>query len=188
MMIEGKTKELICGMPRPAKPYYWAMLLAKQKGGSFKDCFLAYLRTYTRVHFGEEEGEKIMRDKKRWKKIGRRAYSSALRIFRRQTPLEDKSGYLPTSKTLDYLEGELVAKILWENGLAKVLFVGGVDLYSLTDLRRLGFLAWEEIQEPRLVVAKEIWPKLKESLDQGKSLDEAIAELRGEMEKGIFVL
>lgn len=81
---------------------------------------------------------------------------------------------MPASSQLDYLEQELVAQTLFENGWGKILFLGGIDLYSIYDLQRLGFLDWEKIQEPEFVIAKEIWPKLKEVLDQGKTLQEAI--------------
>jgi len=175
MWIEDQTKRQLVGMPRFAKPFYGLMLLEKQGGGSFKDCFRAYLDAYTEIN--RQDLDELMKDERKGQGIFKRAFSSALRIFRNQTPLDDESGFLPASSQLNYIEQELVAQTLFENGLGKILFLGGIDLYSLRDLQKLGFLDWEKVQEPKFAAAKEIWPVIKGALDQGKNLQEAIDAL-----------
>lgn len=171
-VVEDKTNQAICGMGRLAKPYYSLALLEKQKGGSFKDCFRAFLKAYTK---GEgKDWQKILEEDEEWQETWSYVYPRTLRIFRRQTPFDDKSGFLPTSKQLDYLEQELVAQTLFEKGWGKILFAAGIDLYSLYDLARLGIWDWNKIREPQFVVAKEIWPRIKKEIDQGKSLDEVL--------------
>ena len=88
---------------------------------------------------------------------------------------------MPTSSQLDYIEQELVAEVLTseearKSGLLKLLYVAGIDLYSVQDLKRLGMLDLSRVREPEMVVARKIWPRLKKSLDDGMSLDEAIEE------------
>lgn len=175
MIVEDETKYQICQMRRPAKPYYGLVLLEKQRGGSFKDCFRTFLKAY--AGGSEEDLKELMADKEKWQEARQYVYPRTLRIFRHQTPLNDRSGFLPISTQFKYLEQELVAQTLFEKGWGKILFVTGIDLYSIHDLQRLGILDWDKIQEPKLVVAKEIWPKIKEGLDQGKNLQETIEAL-----------
>jgi len=60
------------------------------------------------------------------------------------------------------------------------LFTEGIGFYSLHDLIRLGVLDQSKIKEPEFYVAKELWPNLKQELNQGKSLDEAIDSIERE--------
>lgn len=193
MWVQDQTKKLLVGKARPARPYYGLMLLEKQKGGSFRDCFRTYLDTYTKREgitlesLIESRGELIEAEERAVEKgernIFKKAYSAALRIFRRRTPLDDESGSLPDTRQLAYLEQELVVQVLFEQGLGKLLFLGGIDLYSLHDLARLSSIDWDEIREPEFAVAKKIWPRLKQALDEGKNLDEAIKELKAGIEE-----
>lgn len=174
MWVESMTKQRILGSARLAGPYYGMMMLKKQEGGSFKDCFAENLRVYA-----QKQGKTVadLMKGERWEKEARSAYGEALRIFRSGTPLADNSKYIPTSEQLNYIEGEMIAQALFEAGLSKLLFLGGIDLYSLGDLKRLGVLDLDQALEPQMVVARQIWPSLSQRLDEGKSLDEAIALL-----------
>lgn len=173
MWVSDQARDVLVKMPRLGLPYYGLMLLEKQRGGSFKDCYRTYLENYARIKIGTDLNG-LLENKEEWKDISKRAFSCALRIFARQTPLEDKSGFLPTSKQLQYLEQELTAQTLFDKGWGRILFTAGIGLYSLRDLTRLGMLDWGKIREPQFWVARELWPKLKTEIDQGKSLDEAI--------------
>lgn len=176
MRIEDETKQIMVGQKREALPYYYLALRTKRQGGSFKDCFRVFFEAHARRKYGLSLKEAI-RDEKVCREIFDYAYDRVLRLFRRNTPLDDRSGFLPTSKQLEYIEQELVVDVLKERGLGKLLYVAGVDLYSLQELSRLGMLDLSGIEEPRLVVAKEIWPKLREALEEGKTLAEAIETL-----------
>lgn len=174
MLAEDRTKRAICGMSRMAEPFYYLVLREKERGGSFKDCFKTFLGAYaTRqgLDLGKESDFQRACDY---------VYPRTLRIFRRHTPLDDESGFIPTSDQLDYAEQELVAQALSEKGVTKLLFLRGVDLYSLPDLQKLGVLNWGKIQEPTLAVANQIWPQIKEGLDQGKSLEEVLGKMFGQ--------
>jgi len=183
MQAEEETRKAICGMSRPAKPYYYLALNTKRRGGSFKDCFAACLEA--RKRRGEKEKGKQEIDSLRAKFTGqkekpeqwRKAWGEVLRIFRNYTPLDDTSGWLPASAALDYLEQEIVSKGLFEKGLGKILAVSGVNPWWLEGLMRLGVIDLEKVREPRFVVARKIWPKIKEVLDRGGSLEGAIGEL-----------
>jgi len=183
MHAEEETKRKICGMGRPAKPYYYLALRTKRGGGSFKDCFVACVRA--RHERGEKDKEEQRIDFLRAKFTGqqerpeqwRKAWGEVLRIFRNHTPLNDTSGWLPASAALEYLEQEIVSKGLFEKGLGKILAVSGVNPWWLEELMRLGVVDLEKVKEPQFIIARQIWPKIKEVLDRGGSLEEAVGGL-----------
>lgn len=182
MKVEDDTRNAIVGFKRKAKPYYYEVLREKSKGGSFKECLRASLETRARRERNMTLKE-LLANKKIFSKTFPKAYSSTLRIFREHTPLNDKSSFLPTSSQLKYIEQELVMEVLTseearKSGLLKLLYIAGIDLYSVQDLKRLGMLDLRKVREPEMVVARKIWPILKKSLDEGISLDGAIEELR----------
>ncbi len=182
MKIQEETRETMFGFKHKAMPYYYVILKEKRKGGGFKDCLKAHLEAKARREYNMTL-EELLRDNSLFTKAFEEAYPRTLRIFRKSTPLDDTGGYLPTSYTLDYIEQELIAETLTQEevkktGLDKLLYIRGVDLYSAQDLIRLGMLDLSKVREPEMVVARKIWPKLKESLDKGMSLDEAIEELK----------
>lgn len=176
MRIEDDTKQETVGVKREALPYYHLALLKKREGGSFRECFQTFFEAHARRKYSLSL-EDAIKDEKVYREVFDYAYDRTLRIFKENTPLDDTSGFLPTSEQLEYIEQELIVDILRERGLSKLLYVAGIDLYSLQELRRLGMLDLSKIEEPRLVMAKEIWPQIKRALDKGKSLDEAIAGL-----------
>ncbi|MFH1289275.1 MAG: hypothetical protein ABIH88_00970 [Patescibacteria group bacterium] len=176
MRIEDDTKQMMVGQKREALPYYYLTLLAKREGGSFKDCFRTFFEAYAKRKYGLSLDEAV-NDKEVYREIFDYTYDRALRVFRRNTSLDDTSGFLPISEQLEYIEQELVVDVLKEKGLTRLLNVAGVDLYSLQELRRLGMLDLSKIEEPRLVVASEIWPKIRRVLDEGKTLEEAVEGL-----------
>ena len=75
------------------------------------------------------------------------------------------------------MEQEIVSKGLFERGLGKILAVSGVNPWWLEELMRLGVVDLEKVKEPKFVVARQIWPKIKEVLDRGGSLEDAIKEV-----------
>jgi len=179
------------------RAYYW-ILREKERGGSFKDCFRAALLAKLG---GEENLEELLGDGKRFFKEGRAAFRETLRLFDAgKIPLDDKNGFLGDSAELSYLEQEVVTRQLGRleselisalkerkdagktirpeeearSRLTRLIFVGGIDIYSVVDLLKLGVLKIEDIEEPPFVVADQIWPRIKEVLDRGGSLEEAI--------------
>lgn len=176
MRVEDDTKQEMVGMKREALTYYYLALLKKSNGGDFRECFKVFFEAHSKRKYNLLLSEAV-KNEKAFREIFDYTYGRTLRIFRRNTPLDDTSGFLPTSKQLEYIEQELVVDTLRNRGLSKLLYVAGADLYSLEDLRRLGMLNLEKVKEPEMVVAKKIWPRIKAALDEGKSLDEALKTL-----------
>lgn len=174
MMAEERTMAVL-GVKGASRVYFWA-LRERGRGGSFKDCFRAAL--LAQVGGRKRDLRKLFSKRKEFLGEAKKTFRSVLRIFRAgRIPFDDETGFLVNSEELEYHEAGFVAKRLTDLGLEKLLFIPGVDVYSLLDFQRLGVLDWEKIKTPRFVVANEIWPKLKKVLDQGKTLQEAIDSL-----------
>lgn len=167
MWLGDEAKQEMVGMNDTALPDYYVALRDKQRGGTFKDCVKAMLETKLKrePNLKLEDGLDL-------------CYERTFRIFRRFTSLDDKSGYITISETLDYIEQEIVVDFLMNHSdssvLSKILFVAGIDLYSLDELLKIGFLDLSDVQVPKRVVSKEIWPKIKKNLDSGQTLQQAI--------------
>lgn len=177
MWVQDISKREMFGT-KVALPYYWVGLSEKARGGSFKECFYASLQARARAKHNMSVRELVL-DKEKFDDEFDKTYTSVLRLFRRFTPLDDKTGYITISDTLDYLEQERVVEFLLSHGehgvLSKLLFVAGIDLYSLDKLIGMGFLDLSKVKQPEFFVAKKLWPKIKSRLDQGQALDDAIS-------------
>ena len=185
MGVEAKTKQETVGVERTPVPYYYIALKEKQRGGNFASCFLAYFEAKSKREFGMTTQE-LITDQENYNKVFAAAYTGTLRIFRSHTPLSDSSGYVSTSEQLEYAEQELVGEALLTDearalGLDNLLFIKGIDLYSLYELQRLSALDLKDVQKPDLFPAKMLWPKIKEGLDEGKSLDEILPNLTSKL-------
>ncbi len=177
MWLEDQAKQEMVGMEDKALPYYYVALMEKRRGGSFKECISASFKSRAEREYGMS-AEDLLKDKEKSKKVLDKAYSATMRIFRRFTDFNDKSGYIPISETLDYIEQEIVVDFLMNHSksetLTKLLFVAGIDLYSIEELIKIGFFDLSKVQAPKKVVVKEIWPKIKEALDSGQTIEEAL--------------
>lgn len=179
MWMEDATKKEMFGMVDPALPYYWLASSIKAKGGSFKDCFYASLQERAKVVHNMTV-EELMKDREKFDKEFSKAYSSTLRIFGRFTDLDDTSGYIAISDPLDYLEQELVVEFLMSQNsgdFQKLLFVAGIDLYSVESLAKINLLDLKNVKQPLMFVARDLWPKIKSRLDEGQNLETAIASI-----------
>jgi hypothetical protein len=182
MKVEQSTKQALVGMERETLPYYYLGLVQKRKGASFKECFKEFMKARAGRKYGFSL-DSLLEDKKIYDEAFEYVYPRTLRIFRRHTPLDDRSGYLPTSWPLEYIEQELIVDVFSsesaiKSGFSKLLYLAGIDLYSLQDLRRLGMLDLSEVKEPEMVIADKVWPVLKENLDTGLDLNEAVERLQ----------
>lgn len=172
MYVEEVTaREAFDTEDRNVRAYYW-IIKEKEEGGSFKECFMAALQ----ARVGGEQGlQQLFGDKQEFMKEGKEAYRQTLRIFRAGgMSLNDRSGYAANSEEMAYQEYGLVWEKMEKLGMTKALCISGVDVYSLSDLLRLGVLDLDKIVEPQWIVLNKIWPTMKRELDDGKSLDEAI--------------
>lgn len=176
MRVEDDTEQKMVGVKREAVPYYYLILQEKRKGGSFKECFKTFFEAVAKRKYGLSL-QTALDNKEVFEEVVNYTYDRTMRVFGRNTPLNDTSGYLPTSEQLEYIEQELVVDVLRKKGLTKLLHIAGIDLYSLQELRRLGMLDLNGIEEPKMIVANDIWPKLKRVLDEGKPIEKAIESL-----------
>ncbi|MBP8591478.1 hypothetical protein KBI33_03400 [Candidatus Shapirobacteria bacterium] len=175
MRIQDETEQAMVGRKVEASPAYYQALAAKRQGGSFRECFRVVFESKAKREYGLSLEEAIKDEK--YEKIFNAAYGETLRIFRSHTPLNDTSGYLETSAQLKYIEQELIVDALRKKRLGFLLYVGGIDLYSFCYLKQLGMLNLEKIKEPQMVVAHQIWPRIKTALEEGKSLEEALSAI-----------
>ena len=128
-----------------ALPYAYAALKRKEKGGSFRDSFLESLEVRAgrlgkslKQYLEEKSSEGLL------ERVG-----DVLRNWRRHTPLEENSPYLPTTEQLRYIEGELVtSKLLESEELWPLAFVSGLDLYTVCGLKQLGELDFSGVKKP----------------------------------------
>jgi hypothetical protein len=181
MGIESTSKQEMAGLQKSPLPYYYLVLREKSKGGNFANCFQTYFEAKAKRDFGLKPQEAI-NDQATYDKVFSAAYGATLRIFRNHTPLGDTSGYIPRSDELEYAEQEIVGEALLTDearalGLDNLLFIKGIDLYSLYELQRLGALDLGGVQKPDMFPAKVLWPEIKKSLDEGKSLEEIMPHL-----------
>ncbi len=171
MHVEDLTKQEMVGESRVAEPYYYIMMARKQRGGSFRACFKAAFKAYSQKEFGMTV-EEVVSDSEKYDKAFEYLYPRVIRIFRKHTPFSDTSGYIASSDQLSYIEQEpvvdsLISEKAIASGLSKILYVSRIDLYSLEDLQKLG-LDLSKIEEPKYVVARKLWPKIKEGIDKGE--------------------
>lgn len=167
--VENKTKLEMVGVEKTSGTFYYQALREKEKGGDFASVFNVFFEEVARRKYGATR-EEWLSDEEKYNEIFEYSYPRALRIFRNHTPLEDSSGYVPASDQLEYAEQELVGEALLTEearllGLDNLLYVKGIDLYSMYDLQRLGVLDLEKVEKPQMVVARKLWPKIKEKLD-----------------------
>ncbi len=165
-IVGAKTEELITGnqIEPGSLPYFMVCLREKAKGGDFKSCFDKFGESYAQVN-GDLEG------------FGDYAFPRLLRIFRNFTPLDDNSGKITCSKDVAYLEQDVIRRQLEKRGLERLFFAGHLNVYILPVLKKLGLLEFEEIQMPKYVLAKQIWPKIRSGLEANHQIDEIIKEL-----------
>jgi hypothetical protein len=147
-------------------------------GGSFKDVFLAIADLYSERNFGVPL-KSLFEDKDKFQEAVDNSFRRAMRIFRRNTPLTDASGYAPTSDAIDYIEQETVLDFLMSEDnrgteISNLVYVAGLDLFSVFDLEKLGLLDLTKVEEPKMVTAKVVWPKIKAGLAAGQNIGQIL--------------
>jgi hypothetical protein len=180
MQIEDITKRIIIGEKKSAHPYYYMCLQTKKRGGTFKHCFKTFFKAYVQREKGMSLASSLS-NKEAFNEIADYVYSRVMRVFRYNTPLADESGCLTSTSQLKYLEQEIIREHVFSNGdslkLNKLMYVEGVDLHILPHLLSLGMIDTSAVNLPRKVVAKKIWPIIKEEMDRGGSAVEAVNKL-----------
>jgi|GEM_PF-5569594 len=146
-------KEMGVEEEEKALPYAYSSLRRLEKGGSFRDAFLANLEA--RAQRSGKTVKEFVEGKREEELL--KLVNSVLRNFRRHTPLEEELRYLPYTGQLRYIEGEIVVeKLMKTDELWQLAFVSGIDIYTALDLIRLGELDLSNIREPDFSFVKNV--------------------------------
>lgn len=172
MRIEASTWREMVDMERSSLPYYFLILQEKEKGADFAGCFQKFLKAYGQREY-DLNYEELLADEKKWQKAVDYCFPRTLRIFRNFTPLEDDSGYLPTTKQLVYMTQEVLGDRL-EGEQEKLLYIHGIDWHIADKLAELGMIDLDKIKKPQMVVAREIWPEIKDRIEKREQDGEEI--------------
>lgn len=174
--VEDETRKLMGIEPKKPETLYFRTLEKKRDGATFVECFDYYFREY--VKRAGDKLDEVWGDREKYEMIFDQVYDRVMRLFRKNSSLEDKSGYLPTTDQLKYLEQYLVLKRLIELDMEELMFLDGADLYSAKQIKELGLLDVVGQFKPRFALANEIWPVIKIGLDGGKEIKEVLAEMK----------
>lgn len=174
--VEDETRKLIGIEPKKPETLYFRTLEKKKGGATFVECFDYYFREYVKRE--GDKFEEIWSDREKYDMIFDHVYDRVMRLFRKNGALEDRSGYLPTTDQLKYLEQYLVLKRLIELDMEELMFLDGADLYSTKQIKEFGLFEGVENLKPKFVLAKEIWPVIKKGLDEGKNIKEVLKEVK----------
>jgi hypothetical protein len=157
-----------------AYPYYYAVIKAKEKGGTFRDGFLANIKARatregqtTNVWLGNKKKEDL-----------RKIYNATLRVWRRHTPLSDTSGKITNSAQLRYIEGELIAEKIADTKLWPLLFISGVDLYTIENLTAIGAVDLSQIEKPNLDFVDVILKPFVDDTNKTKDPQKVLGNIR----------
>lgn len=170
MEAERAAKQQMVGVDRQALPYFYAGLRAKEAGGTFRDCYTAMLASYAERNGTTTEG--LCRSGE-YQKAAAYIYARTLRLFNQESSLDDPSTGITSTEQLSYVEQEMVVPVMQEHGLGSLVYVSGVDLYSLQKLQRLGVIDVGKIRTPDFYLAEQFWQQLRTRLDAGDDFDTA---------------
>jgi len=180
MGIESEARESMVGVTRDAEPYYYIAIREKQRGGTFKDCFMVFLEAYSRRTYGKTIAE-LIEDSEQYQDAVDYVYERVMRIFRGGVDINDNSGYITNTDQLKYAEQEFLLNAMKENGVEDLAYIHGLDLYSLAELQQLGLIHMDQIQQNDLFLAREVWPEIRRRIDNGVNVSQAIAQVCEEM-------
>lgn len=175
MQIGRQAKLEMVGVESNAAPYFYDGLRVKEAGGTFKECFAAMLASYAQRAKGLSVAE-LLHDDVAYSEAASYVYARALRLFREEDGLDNPTAGISSTMQLSYIEQEILTDVMEEHGIGSLVYLRGVDLYSLARLRRLGVIEMDEIQTPDLFLVHEFWPKIKIRLDSGQPFAEAWEE------------
>lgn len=170
--VEDETRVRMGLEPKEPETLYFRTLEKKKEGATFIECFDFYLRKYI-VRQGQNFDE-VLADREKYGLAFDYVYDRTMRLFRKNTPLNDKNNYLITTDQLKYLEQNLVLKKLKEIGLENLMLLDGADLHSAKQIKELGLLNGVEKNRPKFVLAGEIWPVIKKGLDEGRKIKDVL--------------
>ena len=174
--VEDEMRKLLGIDAKIPENLYFRTLEKKKSGATFVECFDFYFREYLMKQ--SIEFDKAIEDGEIFERCFDHVYDRVMRLFRKNSPLNERSGYLSTTDQLKYVEQYLVLKKLIDLDLEDLMFLDGADLYSAKQIKELGLLEDIESIRPKFVLAKEIWPVIKKGIGEGRNIKEILEEIR----------
>jgi hypothetical protein len=174
--VEDETRIRIGLQPKKPETLYFRTMEKKKEGSNFIECFDFYFRNYL-----DRQGlnfDEVMSDREKYDNEFDNVYDRVMRLFRKNTPLNDRNNYLVTSDQLKYLEQNMVYKKLKDLGLENLMLLDGADLYFAEQIKELGLLQGLEKNKPKFVLADEIWPVIKKGLDNERNIKDILIEMK----------
>lgn len=124
-------------------PYYPRAMAKRLEGGSYFECFKTWFESMkryldTRKQAGEFETEEA--GKEALKNGILTGLDRVKRLFSEGIKFANQEPYLTKSKSLSYLEQEVLTEALRRAGRLDLLDLGGINLQTLYDLKRAGLV------------------------------------------------
>ncbi len=163
--FETELESELFGLP-PQEAFnigYIFAIDARLKGGSFKDCFQAFLEPQLRLLDARQitsplAPESLNRERSR---LIRESFNRTLRNFRNSFALEQRTPYLGESRAAVYLEQMMLVENLKKIGHLDLAFIARTNFVTLTYLKRLGFLDESKLISEQNIARDVIWPQIK---------------------------
>jgi hypothetical protein len=162
MYYQDKASQELFGFANPPLPHYLRAMAVKQAGGDYLACVKAYYESSMSIKNikTEEESEK---EEIRIKAI-KTALSSAGRLFRNTTDLNNRNPSIPSTKDTVYLEQKAVVEEIMTNHpeLRNIILVSGMNLETAKELIKFGVLDLSSLRQPDLSFVTALWEEMKD--------------------------
>lgn len=164
--LETDLEQEVFGLP-PQEAFnigYIFAIDARLKGGSFKDCFQAFLEPQLRLLDARQIGFPLPQaslEKERTSLV-RESFNRTLRNFRNSFALEQSVPYVGESRATVYLEQLILVENLKKIGHLDLAFIARINFITLTYLKQLGFLDESQLISEINIARDVIWPRIKD--------------------------
>jgi len=164
--LETDLEQEVFGLP-PQEAFnlgYVFAIDARLKGGSFRDCFQAFLEPQLRLLDARQISSPLPPDsvEKERARLVRESFNRTLRNFRNSFALEQNVPYIGESRATVYLEQLLLVQNLQKIGHLDLAFIARTNFITLTYLKQLGFLDESQLISEVNVARDVIWPRIKD--------------------------
>lgn len=165
MYLETDLEKEVFNLP-PQRAFnigYIFALDARLSGGSFKDCYQAFLDPQLRLLDSRQLGSKLSPEdyQKERTDLIRESFNRTLRNFRNSFALEKSVPYIGESRAAVYLEQLLLIEALKKIGHVDLAFIARTNFTTLTYLKQLGFLDESQLISEINIARDVIWPRIK---------------------------
>jgi len=156
---ETSAFKSLFGIDRPTNGNYLAAIKERLAGGNFADCFNAFFQNLRTSSPDEPPSE-----------LAHTAFNRTMRIFRGSgaygiDALKSHEPHVFNSKTLVYIEQEILAQQLRGTIHEKYLMLAGINLQTLAELHEFGLFDPDSITAPHIKPHEIIMPRILELIE-----------------------